>query len=281
MTSAVFELDGVHYGYRNHPALAGVDLVIQPGERLALIGPNGSGKSTLLRLLDALCFASAGRALAFGGALEERRFQDGSVNFAFRRRVGLVFQNPDIQLFNPTVFDEVAFGPLQLGWDRPRIRTAVDEAMGRFEIAHLRDRPPHRLSGGEKKRVALASVLITEPEVLLLDEPTAALDPHSRDRLVHLLSDKAATARTVITATHDLDIVGAIADSAVVMFEGRVLGGGPVKDVLADLDLLHRARLTHTHVHSHAGKPPHAHHHIHMKPSPGLRLPWPGADNRD
>lgn len=266
MSGTVFELRGVRYRYRDQPALAGVDLCINGGERVALLGPNGSGKSTLLRLLDALCFADGGQALAFGQPLDETRFRENEVNFGFRRRVGLVFQNPDIQLFNPTVFDEIAFGPLQLGWEKPRILAAAKAIMARFEIEALKDRPPHRLSGGEKKRVALASVLITEPDVLLLDEPTAALDPKSRDQLVHLLSSRTATAQTIITATHDLDAVRDIADRIVVMFEGRVLGDGRTGAVLEDADLLHRARLTHTHVHAHADGAPHAHHHIHMPP---------------
>ena len=263
MTASVFSLTQVHYAYRGHPALRGVTLTITAGERVALMGPNGSGKSTLLRLLDALTFADAGEALAFGEPLTETRFAEPAVNFGFRKRVGLVFQNPDIQLFNPTVYDEIAFGPLQLGWDKPRIRAAIDEALERFGLTHLKDRAPHRLSGGEKKRVALASVLVTEPDVLLLDEPTAALDPASRDELTHFLAGHLGESRTVITATHDLDIVADIATRAVVMSEGQVIGDGHASDVLADRQLMRDARLTHAHYHTHQGGTPHAHHHIH------------------
>ncbi len=263
MTEPVFALTDVDYDYRDQPALAGLSLQVQSGERIALIGPNGSGKSTLLRLLSGLTFAARGTAQAFGAPLTEARFEDEEAHYAFRRRVGLVFQNPDIQLFNPTVFDEIAFGPLQLGWDKPRIRAAIDEQLERFELTHLKDRAPHRLSGGEKKRVALASVLITEPDVLLLDEPTAALDPQSRDKLVHFLAGHLGEGRTVITATHDLDILTAISTRAVVMAGGHVVGDGPVDDILHDTDLLRRARLTHAHVHHHANGSPHAHHHVH------------------
>lgn len=119
MTETVFSLTDIDYDYRDQPALAGLGLTVSSGERIALIGPNGSGKSTLLRLLSGLAFAARGVAQAFGAPLTEARFEDEDAHYAFRRRVGLVFQNPDIQLFNPTVFDEIAFGPLQLGWTRP------------------------------------------------------------------------------------------------------------------------------------------------------------------
>jgi cobalt/nickel transport system ATP-binding protein len=263
MTEPVFTLADIDYDYRGQPALTGLNLHVHAGERIALIGPNGSGKSTLMRLLCGLAFAAKGTALAFGTPLTEARFEDEAAHYAFRRRVGIVFQNPDIQLFNPTVFDEIAFGPLQLGWEKPRIRAAIAEQLERFELTHLKDRAPHRLSGGEKKRVALASVLATEPDVLLLDEPTAALDPQSRDKLVHFLAGHLGETRTVITATHDLDILTAIATRAVVMAEGKVAGDGPVHDILTDTGLLRRARLTHAHVHHHANGSPHAHHHVH------------------
>lgn len=263
MTEPLFDLSGVTYAYRDQPALAGLDLTVAAGERIALIGPNGSGKSTLLRVLAGLSFAEGGRAKAFGSLLDEARFADAEGHYAFRRRVGIVFQNPDIQLFNPTVFDEIAFGPLQLSWEKPRVLTAIDAQLARFELTHLKDRPPHRLSGGEKKRVALASVLVTEPDVLLLDEPTAALDPHSQDQLVHFLGGHLGEGRTVLIATHDLDIVPDVATRAVVMAEGRVVGDGPVRDILADTELLRRARLTHAHVHHHQAGSPHAHHHVH------------------
>jgi cobalt/nickel transport system ATP-binding protein len=207
MSGTAFDFRDVVYAYRAHRALDGVGFSIHLGERVALLGANGSGKSTLLRLMDALVFAGGGAATALGAPLTEEAFADEKVNFAFRRRVGLVFQNPDVQLFNPTVFDELAFGPLQLGWDKARVKEAIDTTLERFHLAHLRDRPPHRLSGGEKKRVAIASVIITEPDVLLLDEPTAALDPKSRAELVAFLAHGLGEGRTVIAATHDLDII--------------------------------------------------------------------------
>ena len=153
-----------------------------------------------------------------GDELSEHAFGHDEFAFWFRRQVGLVFQNPDVQIFNATVFDEVAFGPLQMRW--PKAEAVFDRggaALERFRIAHLKDRAPHRLSGGEKKRVALASVLVLDPEVLLLDEPTAALDPKSQSELIDQLVDWGGGAKTVITATHDLVHLADIADRCCVL----------------------------------------------------------------
>jgi cobalt/nickel transport system ATP-binding protein len=263
MTGSAFAFRDVTFAYRGHQALDGASFAIDLGQRVALLGANGSGKSTLLRMMDALCFPDEGTATAFATALTEAAFQDEKTNFAFRRRVGLVFQNPDVQLFNPTVLDELAFGPLQLGWDKARVRAAIDAMLDRFGIAHLRDRPPHRLSGGEKKRVALASVLITEPDVLLLDEPTAALDPQSRSDLVGFLSRELASGRTVVTATHDLDIIDDISDRTIVLEAGKIAADAPTLDILHDTALLRRAHLVFGHHHSHAGPVTPGHGHIH------------------
>src|SRR5262249_768031 len=187
-------------------------VAIEQGKRIALLGANGSGKSTLLRILDGLYFPDSGNVFAFGERLSEERFQDDEFVFGFRRRVGLIFQNPDVQLFNPTVFDEIAFGPLQLRWPKKEIIRRVAEMLEPMDIKHLKNRPPHRLSGGEKKRVGLASVLALDPEVLLLDEPAAALDPKSHSQIIDLLISWGGGIKTVVTATHDLDSVEDIAD---------------------------------------------------------------------
>jgi cobalt/nickel transport system ATP-binding protein len=257
------ELVDVHYAYQGIPALSGLSLRIPVGQRVALLGANGSGKSTLLRLLDGLYFPDRGQVYAFGEALTEERLQQESFAHAFRRRVGLVFQNPDVQLFNPTVFDELAFGPLQLGWDKGRIRERVQAMLEEHSISGLRHRSPHRLSGGEKKRVALVSVLITEPEVLLLDEPTAALDPHSLGHVVRFLGGCQGSGRTVVSATHHLDIVPEIADHCLVLQAGRLVASGPPAEILADRDLLHASQLLHAHWHVHGDGRAHAHYHLH------------------
>jgi cobalt/nickel transport system ATP-binding protein len=267
MSDCIFELTDVSFAYQNQLALDVLSLQIRRGCRVALLGANGSGKSTLLRLLDALYFPAQGELKAFGNVLSEAGFADDKVNFAFRQRVGLVFQNPDVQLFNPTVFDEVAFGPLQMGWSKEKILQGVENILARFAISHLKERAPHRLSGGEKKRVALASVLILEPEVLLLDEPTSALDPESQGEVIRFLIESRVTGRTIVTATHDLDIVEDIADYVFVLANGKVVGAGTPGDILADEDLLRATHLAHAHWHVHndgkVHEHPHAHRHGH------------------
>jgi len=151
----------VSFSYEGIPALRGVSLDIRRGERLALLGPNGSGKSTLLRLLGALAFPQQGTIEFAGQSLTPRVFERADFFYGFRRRVGIVFQNPDVQLFNASVFDEVAFGPLQLGCAKNEIRERVTRTLSKMGVESLADRPPFRLSGGEKKRIALASVLVT------------------------------------------------------------------------------------------------------------------------
>jgi cobalt/nickel transport system ATP-binding protein len=233
------------------------------GERVALLGSNGSGKSTLLRLLAGLGFPERGDISFFGESLTERYFADEALFYSFRRRVGLVFQNPDVQLFNPSVFDEVAFGPLQLRWPQAQIRERVEAVLESMGISHLRDRAPHRLSGGEKKRVALASVLITDPEIVLLDEPSAALDPLSQSQIVDLLLSWKNGSKTVITATHDLDTLEDIADRCYVFEGGRITGEGTPFHVLHDVPLLERTGLVRVHQHVHGSNSGHPHPHLH------------------
>lgn len=258
---AVFELRDVTYRYHQVKALDCLCLAIEPGSRVALLGANGSGKSTLLRILDGLCFPQEGSMRFCGQPLsEETLARDG---FGFRRRVGLVFQNPDVQLFSPTVFDELAFGPLQLRWPTAEIRRRVSETLDLMEIAHLRDRSPHHLSMGEKKRVALASILVLDPEILLLDEPTAALDPKSESHMIDFLVRAKGGAKTIVTATHDLDIAEDIADTCCVFQEGRVAAEGPPSQILSNVPLLEQTSLLHSHLHTHKSGAVHAHPHLH------------------
>jgi cobalt/nickel transport system ATP-binding protein len=261
MTPPVFRARDVCYHYDSVPALDHVSLSIDPGMRVALLGANGSGKSTLLRLLDALYFPDSGSIAFHGAPLDPQRFEDDTFAFDFRRRVGLVFQNPDVQLFNPTVFDEIAFAPLQLRWPKAEIVRRVEEMLVTMEIRHLRNRPPHRLSGGEKKRVAIASVLVLDPEVLLLDEPTAALDPRSQSQIIDLLIGWGAGTKTVITATHELGVVEDIADYCYVLQNGRLVTEGDPRQVLRNTALLASANLIHAHRHLHGGGEVHPHRH--------------------
>lgn len=258
----LFDLQNVSFAYEGIPALRGLSLEIAAGERIALLGANGSGKSTLLRVLDALCFADQGSVTFDGEILSAELFEREQYSLGFRRRVALVFQNPDVQLFNPTVFDEVAFAPLQLQWPRERVLEKVGATLELMGIAHLRERPPYRLSGGEKKRVALASVLVLDPDVLLLDEPTATLDPRSQSQVIDLIQQWKGTAKTVITATHQLEIVEDIAERIFVLEEGRVAASGAVAEILTNHELLLSANLVHQHRHSH-GTLIHSHPHLH------------------
>jgi cobalt/nickel transport system ATP-binding protein len=256
----LFDLRDVAFKYAGRQvALDGVDLTIWPGERVALLGANGSGKSTLLKILDGVLGPTGGTVRALGR--DVAAVAAGEDGFSFHREVGLVFQDPDIQLFSATVLDDVAFGPLQLGLSQEEVRERSEEALAEMGIAHLADRAPFELSGGEKKRAAIASVLSLRPEVVLLDEPTASLDPRTKWVLVDLIQRLAAAGRTLIVATHDLDIVPLIADRVVVLSEeGRVVADGPPAVILADRELLIRANLIHEHLHGH-GAVAHSHPH--------------------
>jgi cobalt/nickel transport system ATP-binding protein len=255
----IFELEEVTYKYNGRQmALDGISLTVQAGEHIVLLGANGSGKSTLLKLLNGLLPPTAGRMRMFG---EDVARLDESADEAhrFHRRVGLVFQDPDVQLFMPTVGDDVAFGPLQLRMPLREVRQRTEAALEQMEIMHLRDRAPFELSGGEKKRAAIASVLSLEPDVLLLDEPTASLDPRTKWVLVNLIQELGGQGRTTITATHELEIVPIIAERVIVIGEERrVLADGPVDEILEDLPLLIRANLIHEQLHRH-GVGYHAH----------------------
>jgi len=258
----LFDLQDVSFEYDRIPALRGLSLQVAEGESIALLGANGSGKSTLLRILDALCFPSQGSVSFCGQRLTPGLLHQDGFALTFRRRVALVFQNPDVQLFNPTVFDEVAFGPLQLQWPKERVLSKVTATLELMQIEHLRDRPPYRLSGGEKKRVALASVIVLDPDVLLLDEPTSTLDPRSQSQIIDLIQEWKSAAKTVITATHQLEIVEDIAGRIVVLEEGKVAASGTPAEILSNHELLLRANLVHAHRHSH-GTYEHSHPHMH------------------
>jgi cobalt/nickel transport system ATP-binding protein len=256
-----FRLRDVRYSYSGRQvALDGIDLDIYFGERIALLGANGSGKSTLLKLLDGIVAPTGGTLRALGR--DVAAVADGHDAFRFHREVGLVFQDPDIQLFSATVLDDVAFGPLQLGLNEHEIRGRCDAALAQMDIAHLADRAPFELSGGEKKRAAIASVLSLQPRVLLLDEPTAALDPRTKWVLVNLIR-RLGDDHTIVTATHDLDIVPLVANRVVILGENRrVVAMGAPDDILGDRDLLIEANLIHEHLHGHGGAL-HAHAHAH------------------
>lgn len=258
-----YHLHNVWFSYKDLPALTGLSLGIRRGQRVALLGANGSGKSTLLRLLAGLSFPDRGLVSFEGEDLTADKLDSEEFFFRFRRKVGIVFQNPDVQLFNASVFDEVAFGPLQLGWPKQRVRERVEAALVSMGIDDLRDRAPHRLSGGEKKRVALTSVLVNEPDILLLDEPVAALDPASQNQMIELLSSWTDGSKTVVTATHELSALESIADWCYLLDRGRLAAEGTPLDVLHDAELLQRTSLVRPHPHVHEGTSAQTHPHLH------------------
>ena len=268
-----------HVSYRYHTgvaALEDVSLTIAQGEKVAILGANGCGKSTLLKILNGLEFAQSGQVTAFDIALTEENLKDEATAYRFRRRVGFIFQNSDAQLFSPTVREEIAFGPLQMGLERAELEQRLADVARLIGIENLLDRAPFQLSGGEKKKVAIASTLVINPDVLLLDEPTAGLDPRSQSWLVDLLLRLHAAGKTLITATHDLALVPDMADRALVFSEQHTLAAqGTAEEILSDTDLLVRVNLVHAHYHRH-GSLWHSHPHHHSGSHAHTHDPSPG-----
>jgi cobalt/nickel transport system ATP-binding protein len=272
-------LEDVSYRYlERFPALDRVSMTVRRGEKVALLGANGCGKSTMLKVLDGLVFPDSGRYRAFGSDVTEDNLEDEQFNQGFRSRVGFIFQNSDAQVFSPSVREEIAFGPLNMAMPRDQVEARVADTLAMLGIEALADRAPYQLSGGEKKRVAIASVLVMNPEVLLFDEPTAALDPRTQQWLVELIVDLNRAGKTIVLATHDLDTLGLLADRCLVFSEEhRIVGEGPPAEVLAERQLLLDVNLIHEHRHTHGeGAHSHAHSANHHNIGPLLRgMPEP------
>lgn len=253
MEEKIFELKGVSFTYLGKfPALRDIDLEVGPGEKIALLGANGSGKSTLLQILDGLLFPQKGEVRFFGQNLTEESLKDEKFIYFFRKTVGLVFQNSDLQLFSGTVWDEISFGPIQLDLTQDEVEKRVLDVLKLMRVEDLRDRPPYQLSEGEKRKVAIGSVLSINPDILLLDEPTGGLDPKSSRELVDLIIGFHGAGKTIITATHDLHIVPEIADRIYVLDENkRIVARGKTEEILSNQDLLHNTNLIHIHKHRH------------------------------
>ncbi len=261
----LFSIENVHYDYFGKiPALAGIDLTINAGERFAIIGANGSGKSTLLHLLDGLIFPTAGNIRFHDHEISEKALRDTGFLRFFRERVGYVFQDPDVQLFCPTVLDELMYGPLQLAISEEEAENRSREVLKMLGMENTADRPVYMLSGGEKKRVAIGSVLTMNPEVLLLDEPTNGLDPRTVAFLIDLLLSLNEAGKTIIIASHDLSLVADMEMSVALLSEShRVEKVGSSADILADEEALIRTNLIHEHLHRHNGSL-HRHRHSHF-----------------
>lgn len=261
----LFSIEDVHYDYFGRiPALAGIDLAINAGERFAIIGANGSGKSTLLQLLDGLIFPSRGIIRFHGHEVSEAALRDTGFLRFFRERVGYVFQDSDVQLFCPTVLDELMYGPLQLDISEVEAEDRARNVLKMLAMENTADRPTYMLSGGEKKRVAIGSVLTMNPEVLLLDEPTNGLDPRTVAFLIDLLLSLNEAGKTIIIASHDLSLVADMEMSVALLSERHVVEKiGTSADILADEEMLIRTNLIHEHLHRHGGSL-HRHRHSHF-----------------
>lgn len=256
MKNLIFELRDVHFSYLGKfPALCGVNLEIRQGEKVSVIGANGTGKSTLLAMLDGLLFPDMGIIEAFGKKLDEKTLNDEEFSKFFRSKVGFVFQNPEVQLFCPTVKEDIIFGPLQFGVARDEIKKGLDKLVEMLDIACLLDRSPHQLSIGEKRKIAIASTLAVDPDVIILDEPTAGLDPLTSRHIVDIILQTNSEGKTIITATHDLHIVEEVSDIVYVFDRNKKIArfGNPA-EVLADQDFLQKNNLIHIHSHRHKDK---------------------------
>ncbi|GAA4731643.1 energy-coupling factor ABC transporter ATP-binding protein [Actinomycetospora chibensis] len=235
MTVPSLEVSGLAFAYPDgHQALFGVDLRIERGERVALLGPNGAGKTTLVLHLNGVHRAGAGTVWVGGMEVTREHVQE------IRRRVGIVFQDPDDQLFMPTVADDVAFGPANFGVTEPELALRVKEALEAVGVAELADRSPMHLSGGQRRRAALATVLACDPEILVLDEPSTHLDPVARRELAEVLL---GLDRTMLMVTHDLPYALQLCPRSVVIDGGVVVADAPTRDLLADADFLRAHRL--------------------------------------
>lgn len=235
MSHHFIDIRNVRYAYPDGTeALCGVSFFVTHGESVGVVGANGAGKTTLLLHLN-------GHLLPLDGTVNIGHTPvTGKTRKDLRRRVGMVFQNPDDQLFMPRVMDDVAFGPLNLGLSGEETAQRVDEALERVGALHLKERQPHRLSTGQKRAVAIATVIAMEPDILVMDEPASNLDPKSRRQLIGLLK---GFEHTKLIASHDLDLILDVCDRCVVIGEGRVQADGPAREILSDQSLMEENNL--------------------------------------
>jgi cobalt/nickel transport system ATP-binding protein len=225
----MIEIDDLSYSYPDgKQALCGISLRVAPGEKVALVGPNGAGKSTLLYHLNGVI---AGQGTIRVDGMELTKANLGRI----RATVGLVFQNPDDQLFSPTVYEDVAYGPIHQGFDRSTVRQLVDQALAAVHMGDYSQRVPYHLSGGEKKRIAIATVLSMQPKVLVFDEPTAGLDPRARRELIELLE---TLPQTMLIATHDLKLAERLTPRTILLNQGRLVADRATTNILGDEALL-------------------------------------------
>src|SRR5512137_823277 len=236
----ILETRDLGYSYGDGTAaLKDVSISLEEGKKVALVGPNGAGKSTLMLMFNGILRPSQGEVLFRGRSLQ----YDAASLRAVRRAVGMVFQNSDDQLFAPTVYQDVAFGPINLGYPAEKVKRYVGFALQYVGLSGYERRPPHHLSGGEKKRVAIAGILAMEPQVMILDEPTSNLDPASSEEIMEMLDELNQGGKTLIISTHDVDLAYRWADEVILMKDGDVIRRGSGPDVFMDGNLVRDARL--------------------------------------
>ncbi|WAI01731.1 energy-coupling factor ABC transporter ATP-binding protein [Methanogenium organophilum] len=239
--NCILELTDLEYHYPNGPkALESVSLRLMQGEKIALVGPNGAGKSTLLLMLNGMLRPDSGTVRFRGEPISYSR----KALMNLRKQVGFVFQNPDHQIIAPTVFQDVAFGPVNLDYTEEETKTSVDEALMYVGLTEFGRRPPHNLSGGEKKKVAMAGVLAMNPDVLVFDEPTSALDPDSARSIMELLDELHHAGKSIIISTHDVELAYTWADRIVLMDQGKIILCSKPTDAFSDKELLAEAKLS-------------------------------------
>jgi len=240
----MIEIKDVSYSYSGVTALQNINLHINKGEAVAFMGPNGSGKSTLLKLINGIISPDHGRYAFKNEEITRKKLADNKSAKLFHQQIGFVFQNSDTQLFCADVYDEIAFGPRQMGLNETEVETRVNDCLNLLDIRDFKNRTPYHLSGGEKRKVAIASVLSLNPEVLVLDEPLSGLDPRSQRWLVEFLVHLNKSGKTIITSTHDLELVSEISNRAILFGESHtIVADMPSENLLEDIELLKEVNL--------------------------------------
>lgn len=264
MMEDIISLKNIDYSYYGKiPALKNINLSVKKGEMVAIIGLNGSGKSTLLHIINALLFPDSGEFLFNGNPVSEKSLNDKKFGIKLRQSMGYIFQNPEIQLFCPTVFDELLFAPLQLNLPIETAEERAEQTLSFLGIEYLKDRPVLMLSGGEKKKVAIASVLTMNPDILLIDEPLSSLDPKTQTFFIDLLLELNHAGKTIVFTTHHLDLIDHLQPRVAVLSEEHTIQKtGTASEILNDEEFLISVNLIHEHVHKHENEV-HRHYHSH------------------
>lgn len=236
----MIEMKDVSYAYKNIKALNNINMNVSAGESIAFIGPNGSGKSTLIKMINGIISPDTGTYIFDGEKITSKKLENNLFSKAFHKKIGFVFQNSEVQLFCSNVYDEIAFGPRQMGISEDEVKTRVNDCMKLLDIEKLKDRQPYHLSGGEKKKVSIASVLVLNPEVLVLDEPMNDLDPKTKRYFKELIINLNNAGKTILCSTHDFQYVDGIFKRAIVLSSSHTILRDDYYDrVLGDTNFLY------------------------------------------